>query len=140
MSEETRLSVHQEAIEERRRQIDEDETERTSQAWAELIPAMQAERAKGRHPGSAQVQELLTRWQTLVDMFTGGDPFVASTLRRKYESQGPHIEFWPIGTAQEASPRMESAASQMKNVFAQFTKDELISLLAYVEEAKAFRR
>ena len=62
--------------------------ERAQRDWAELIEAVEAERAAGTDPASPQVQALAERWHTLVKAFTGGDPAIAASLNRMYESEG----------------------------------------------------
>jgi len=56
--------------------------------WAELIAAVEAERAKGTDPADPRVQELAERWQGLVQQFTGGDPGITASLKRMYEQEG----------------------------------------------------
>jgi DNA-binding transcriptional MerR regulator len=69
--------------------LGEDGVRKAEQEWADLIAAIEAERAKGTDPGDPRVQELAGRWQALIEQFTGGDPGIAASLKRMYESEGP---------------------------------------------------
>ena len=63
--------------------------ERSQREWAELIEAVEAERAAETDPGDPRVQELARRWQGLIGQFTGGDPEIRASLERMYREQGP---------------------------------------------------
>ena len=56
--------------------------------WAELIAAVEAEREHGTDPADPRVQELMGRWQALIQAFTGGDPGITASLKRMYGEQG----------------------------------------------------
>ena len=62
---------------------------KAEQDWADLIAEVEAERQKGTDPSDPRMQELAGRWQALIEQFTGGDPAIASSLKRMYESEGP---------------------------------------------------
>jgi DNA-binding transcriptional MerR regulator len=76
-------------LSERAGALGEDGMRRAEQDWADLIAEVEAERAKGTDPGDPRVQELAGRWQALLQRFTGGDPGIAASLKRMYESEGP---------------------------------------------------
>jgi DNA-binding transcriptional MerR regulator len=63
--------------------------QKAEQDWADLIAEIEAERSKGTDPGDPRMQELAGRWQALIERFTGGDPGIAASLKRMYESEGP---------------------------------------------------
>ena len=76
------------ALDERRRQLGPDGIERAQREWAELIEAVESERAAGTDPGDPRVQELARRWEGLIEQFTGGDPEIRASLERMYREQG----------------------------------------------------
>jgi MerR family transcriptional regulator, thiopeptide resistance regulator len=57
--------------------------------WAELIAAVEAERAAGTDPADARLDPLVERWTGLIEAFTGGDPGIRASLQRMYETEGP---------------------------------------------------
>ena len=74
---------------EQRREALGDEGMRAAEAeWAELIAAVEAERAAGTDPRDPKVQALAARWQALIEAFTGGDPGITESLQRMYAEQG----------------------------------------------------
>ena len=73
----------------RREALGEEGMRKAQDDWAELIAAVEAEREKGTDPADPRVQELAGRWQALIEQFTGGDPGIAASLKRMYESEGP---------------------------------------------------
>jgi MerR family transcriptional regulator, thiopeptide resistance regulator len=75
---------------ERRAQALGEEGMRRAQAdWAELIAAVEAERAAGTDPADARLDPLVQRWTRLIEQFTGGDPGIRESLQRMYETEGP---------------------------------------------------
>ena len=57
--------------------------------WADLIAAVEAEHAAGADPAGPRMQELAAEWQSLIDLFTGGDPGISASLKNMYEQEGP---------------------------------------------------
>lgn len=78
-----------EQLERRRQELGEDGMERAQRDWAELIVAAGAEREAGTDPADPRVQELVRRWDELVEQFTGGDPGIRRSLQRMYDEEGP---------------------------------------------------
>jgi len=76
-------------LEARRQELGDDAIRQAERAWAELIAAVEAERADGSDPAGARMQQLATRWLELIEAFTGGDPGIAASLRAMYTEQGP---------------------------------------------------
>ncbi|MEA2450062.1 MAG: MerR family transcriptional regulator, thiopeptide resistance regulator [Thermoleophilaceae bacterium] len=76
-------------LDERARDLGPDGMERAQREWAELIAAADEERRAGTDPSDPRVQELATRWQALIEQFTGGDPGIRASLERMYSEQGP---------------------------------------------------
>jgi hypothetical protein len=56
--------------------------------WARLLAEVEAERAAGTDPADPRLDPLLERWYAFVEQFTGGDPGIAASLARRYESEG----------------------------------------------------
>jgi DNA-binding transcriptional MerR regulator len=76
-------------IEAHRRELGGDGLRRGQEAWAELIPLMEAERQRGTDPADPRVQELARRWQDLVEQMTGGDAGIQRSMLAMFESKGP---------------------------------------------------
>ena len=75
---------------ERREALGGDEAmKRAEQDWADLIAAVEAERAAGSDPAGPRMQELAAKWQDLIDQFTGGDPEIFKSLKTMYQEEGP---------------------------------------------------
>ena len=62
---------------------------RAEREWAELIAEAEALRAQGAEPSDPRVRAIAARWQALIEAFTGGDPGIASSLKRMYAEEGP---------------------------------------------------
>ena len=56
--------------------------------WAELLAALERERAAGADPADPGVQALAERWRELIAAFTGGDAGLHDSLNRMYEGEG----------------------------------------------------
>jgi len=76
-------------LEERRRNLGDDEIRRVEAEWKELYAQVREHRTKGTDPSDPAVQALVTRSGELIQMFTGGDPGIAASLKRMYEQEGP---------------------------------------------------
>ena len=76
-------------LEERRRNLGDDEIKRVEEEWKELYALVREHRTKGTDPSDPAVQTLVTRSGELIQMFTGGDPGIAASLKRMYEQEGP---------------------------------------------------
>jgi DNA-binding transcriptional MerR regulator len=76
-------------IDTHRQELGEEGLRRGQQAWAELIPLMEAERQRGTNPADPRVQELKRQWQALVEQMTGGDPGIQQGMLKMFESKGP---------------------------------------------------
>jgi hypothetical protein len=76
-------------IDTHRQELGEEGLRRGHQAWAELIPLMEAERQRGTNPADPRVQELKRQWQALVEQMTGGDPGIQQGMLKMFESKGP---------------------------------------------------
>jgi DNA-binding transcriptional MerR regulator len=55
--------------------------------WPRLIAAVRDAMERGVHPGAPELRPLVDRWQELVRQFTGGDPGIASSVRRMYANE-----------------------------------------------------
>jgi MerR family transcriptional regulator, thiopeptide resistance regulator len=78
-----------EQLERRAESIGEDGLRRAEADWAELIAAVDAERAAGTDPADARLDPLVERWTGLIEQFTGGDPGIEASLQRMYDTEGP---------------------------------------------------
>lgn len=61
--------------------------EATQQAWAKLIPAMEAARVAGLPPDHPDVKPLAEEWQRLIELFTGGRESVHDGLVRRNRAE-----------------------------------------------------
>jgi MerR family transcriptional regulator, thiopeptide resistance regulator len=71
----------------RREALGEEGMRKAQDDWAELIAAVGAEREHGTDPADPRVQELMDRWRSLIEAFTGGDHGIAASLERMYEQE-----------------------------------------------------
>ncbi len=78
-----------EQLQERADALGEDGLRRAQEDWAELIAAVEAERAAGTDPADPRLDPLLARWTALVTAFTGGDAGIKASLQRMYDTEGP---------------------------------------------------
>lgn len=56
--------------------------------WGQLIAEVKVEMQKGTDPRSERAKQLASRWQDLIQQFTGGDPAIADSLKKMYAEQG----------------------------------------------------
>jgi DNA-binding transcriptional MerR regulator len=75
-------------LEARREALGEEGMARAQQDWADLIGAMDDERAAGTDVADPRVQALADRWEGMIRQFTGGDPGLTASLKRMYDEQG----------------------------------------------------
>jgi MerR family transcriptional regulator, thiopeptide resistance regulator len=78
-----------EQLERRAESIGEDGLRRAEADWADVIAAVEAERAAGTDPADARLDPLVERWTGLIEQFTGGDPGIRASLQRMYDTEGP---------------------------------------------------
>jgi MerR family transcriptional regulator, thiopeptide resistance regulator len=78
----------QEQLAVRARELGEEGMRAAEREWAELIAAVEAERAAGTDPQDPKVQALAKRWSELIQAFTGGDAEIAASLKRMYAEEG----------------------------------------------------
>jgi DNA-binding transcriptional MerR regulator len=76
-------------LEERRQTLGDDEIKRVEEEWKELYAQVKQHRENGTDPADPAVQRLVIRSGELIQMFTGGDPGIAASLKRMYEEEGP---------------------------------------------------
>src|SRR3954454_202500 len=76
-------------LEQRRQQLGDDEIKRVEDEWKDLYAQVREHREKGTDPQVPAVQALVRRSGELIQMFTGGDPGIAASLKRMYEAEGP---------------------------------------------------
>jgi DNA-binding transcriptional MerR regulator len=73
----------------RRDALGEEGMRKAETDWAELIAAVEAERAAGTDPADPKVVALAARWKEMIEAFTGGDPGIRDSMKRMYEQEGP---------------------------------------------------
>lgn len=78
-----------EQLERRREDLGHEAIRAAEGQWAELFAELEAERERGADPSSPRVQELVGRWDALVEQFTGGDAGIRRSLQTMYEQEGP---------------------------------------------------
>jgi DNA-binding transcriptional MerR regulator len=76
-------------LEERRQQFSPEQIKAVEEEWKELYAQVREHRTNGTDPSDPAVQKLVTRSGELIQMFTGGDPGIAASLKRMYEQEGP---------------------------------------------------
>jgi DNA-binding transcriptional MerR regulator len=76
-------------LEERRQQLGPEQIKAVEEEWKELYAQVREHRTNGTDPSDPAVQALVTRSGELIQMFTGGDPGIAASLKRMYEQEGP---------------------------------------------------
>lgn len=74
-----------------RRETNPGLAEQGQRDWAVLIADVEQAIREGVDPASERAQALASRWQALIESFTGGDPEVAAGLRKLYIDQAN----WP---------------------------------------------
>lgn len=74
-------------LERRASQVGEARIREVEAEWPELMARMRAAQRDGLDPASPEVRPLALRWRALVAEFTGGDPGIARSLGRMYESE-----------------------------------------------------
>jgi MerR family transcriptional regulator, thiopeptide resistance regulator len=73
---------------ERRELLGDEAIRQAEHDWAELIAEVEREYEAGTRPSDPRVQELASRWQALIEQFTGGDPGIRASLERMYREEG----------------------------------------------------
>jgi DNA-binding transcriptional MerR regulator len=74
-------------LEERRRQIGEDEIKRVEREWQEIYASLRELREAGVDPAAPEAQALGDRAFELIELFTGGDPGIRDSLQRMYAQE-----------------------------------------------------
>jgi MerR family transcriptional regulator, thiopeptide resistance regulator len=90
-------------IEQRRLEWTPELQAQVSRDWTTLYADVEAAIQGGEEPTSQKAQALATRWRTLVEGFTGGDPEVQKGLNKMWADQAN----WPEGPQQSFRIRPE---------------------------------
>lgn len=93
-------------IEERRTLWSPELQAQITKDWTALYADVEAAMGAGEDPSGAKAQALATRWRTLVEGFTGGDPDVQKGLNNMWADQAN----WPEGLQQRFRIRPEMQA------------------------------
>jgi DNA-binding transcriptional MerR regulator len=88
MSERYYTPEQREQLAERRERLGDARIRDYEQEWAELLAAMERERAAGTDPADPGVQALAERWRELIAAFTAGDAGIHDSLNRMYAEEG----------------------------------------------------
>jgi len=76
-------------LEQRRNDLGDEGMAKAQQDWADLIAEVEAERVAGTDPTDPKLQDLVRRWNALIEAFTGGDPGIRQSLQKMYDTEGP---------------------------------------------------
>jgi MerR family transcriptional regulator, thiopeptide resistance regulator len=76
-------------LEQRRNELGEDAIKAVEQEWQEIYGKLRTLREAGVDPAAPEAQAVGDRASELIQMFTGGDPGIAESLRRMYEQEDP---------------------------------------------------
>ena len=88
MSERYYTPEQREQLAERRERLGDERIRDYELEWAELLAALERERAAGTDPAEPGVQALAGRWRELIAAFTGGDAGLHDSLNRMYAEEG----------------------------------------------------
>jgi MerR family transcriptional regulator, thiopeptide resistance regulator len=88
-------------LEQRRNELGEDAIEAVEQEWTELYARLRELREAGVDPADPEPQALGRRAGKLIEMFTGGDPGIAASLQRMYETEGPEKASRGMGSPED---------------------------------------
>ena len=72
----------------RRDELGDDRIRAYEVEWAELIAALERERAAGTDPTDPRLRPLAEKWRELIQAFTGGDAGIHDSLNRMYSDEG----------------------------------------------------
>jgi hypothetical protein len=75
--------------------------EECTRQWLELIAEVEA--SLNEDPASEHVQSLVSRWNKLIEGFTGGDPGITQGVKNLYADQAN----WPASFQEQAKPFMK---------------------------------
>jgi hypothetical protein len=88
MSERYHTPEQLEQLAERRERLGDERIRAYEREWADVLAAMERERAAGTDPADPAVQALAERWRGLIAAFTGGDTGIHDSLNRMYSEEG----------------------------------------------------
>ncbi|MBI1729905.1 MerR family transcriptional regulator [Candidatus Acetothermia bacterium] len=72
--------------------LGQEKIQEVQKEWPDLIAKVTAEMEKGTPPSDPKVQKIAKRWRELVNMFTGGDTGIESTLAKRYKEAPGYAE------------------------------------------------
>ncbi len=78
-----------EQLEQRRRQMGDEEMTRVGEQWGEIFAALRAEMEAGTDPGDPKLAPLKKRSGELVSQFTGGDASISRSLTGLWANEDP---------------------------------------------------
>lgn len=112
MSEQYYTPEQLETLAQRREELGEEGMRQAEQDWAEVLSGFEAARVAGTDPADPAVQALAARARDLLASFTGGDPAMYESLRRKYEAEGPVTASRGAMTAETAAYLQRAMAAR----------------------------
>jgi hypothetical protein len=74
-------------LEERARRVGPERIKEVEAEWPRLMEEVRLEMDRGTDAADPRVQALARRWQGLIDEFTGGNPGIAASLQKMYQSE-----------------------------------------------------
>jgi DNA-binding transcriptional MerR regulator len=94
------------ALEQHRREMGvelETRAEEGTRKWMALFGDIQSALSEGTEPGSDRAQALATRWQSLIDEFTGGNTQIEQAVGRVWADRAN----WPADMKTQSAPFMD---------------------------------
>ena len=103
MSEEYYTPEQRETLARRRDELGDEGMRQAERDWADVLAGFEAARVAGTDPADPAVRALADRARALLESFTGGDPEMYASLRRRYEAEGPERASRGAMTAETAA-------------------------------------
>lgn len=97
------------ALAEKRRAISQEEIEQGQRDWAKLIPEVEAAVKAGEDPAGEHAQALASRWMSLVNAFTGGNPAIQEGLNKMHADKANWPSTMPRPYSDEAMDFIKKA-------------------------------
>jgi hypothetical protein len=102
-----------EELAQRAKQIGPERIKEVEAEWPKLMEEVRREMENGTDPSDPRVQVLARRWKGLVEEFTGGNPGIAASLNRMYESES-NVAGIDTGPIREMGAYIQRALESMK--------------------------
>jgi len=76
-------------LDQRRKELGEDAERQYDRDWQELIATAKTHYENAVEPSDARMQDVARRWRELIELFTGGDPELLTSLKTMFQEEGP---------------------------------------------------